>query len=220
MNKAVILKIAGIIIVTFLVMIAAIFFLYPKLNEEKYDQIVDEFEQKQEEVFQNYSQDVPQEAERARYSGLNANINEVAQQNLASVVDSSFYELPDSLAPKDSVYSMMLNKAGNQIKQLEENELRLHGLIDSLYAEIDQLEMKIDSLQNSEPKEEQLDPAEFAERIKSLLNLEDEQLSPILENMNNEQIVKLYFAGGTIQRQKILRALEAKKAAEIMTEIM
>ncbi len=65
-----------------------------------------------------------------------------------------------------------------------------------------------------------MDKEEFAVRIKSLLNLEDDELSPILENLNTDQIVKLYYAGGTIQRQKILRALEAKKAAEIMTEIM
>lgn len=220
MNKAAIFKIVGIIIVPFMVMLAAIFFLYPKINEDKYEQIVQEFEQKQEEQFQNYGQDVSLGNSQTKYSGVVPTMNEVDRPENNSLSDTGKFVLPDSAVQHDSLYSGFITKADNQIKQLENNELRLHGLIDSLYAEIDQLEMKVDSLQNAESMEEKVDPAQFTERIKSLLNLEDDELSPILENLTNNQIVRLYYAGGTIQRQKILRALEAKKAAEIMTEIM
>jgi hypothetical protein len=223
MNKTVILKLAGFIIIPFLVMLAGIFFLYPKLNEDKYDEIVKEFELKQEEQLQSMTSDLPPvNYEPRRYASTEevAAQNNVVQQSSFANVDSALFQRTDSLVQKDSLYQQLLVKADKNINQLEKNELRLHGVIDSLYAELDRLEMKLDSLENIESDAETVNMEEFAVRIKSLLNLEDDELSPILENLSTDQIVKLYYAGGTIQRQKILRALEAKKAAEIMTEIM
>lgn len=227
MNKTVVLKIAGFIIVPFLVMLAGIFFLYPKINEDKYEEIVNEFELKQEEELQSMTTDLPpiQHVPRQTASSENGTSRPVAQsgfvqQNSFATVDSALFQRADSLVQKDSLYKQLLLKADKNIQHLEQNELRLHGVIDSLYAELDRLEMKVDSLENAETEVENVDTEEFAVRIKSLLNLEDDELSPILENLSTDQIVKLYYAGGTLQRQKILRALEAKKAAEIMTEIM
>lgn len=227
MNKTVILKIAGFIVIPFLVMLAGIFFLYPKINEDKYEEIVQEFELKQEEQLQSMASDLPTvhyEPRRTASTGGTMNRptpqNSLVQQNSIATIDSALFQRPDSLVQKDSLYKQLLLKADKNIQNLEQNELRLHGVIDSLYAELDRLEMKVDSLENTESEVDNVNNEEFAVRIKSLLNLEDDELSPILENLNTDQIVKLYYAGGTIQRQKILRALEAKKAAEIMTEIM
>jgi len=113
-----------------------------------------------------------------------------------------------------------MGQSFNTVEMFEENEMRLHGVIDSLYVRIDQLEQLVDSLQNPVEENNELDPAEFTERVKSLLNLEEDELGPILKNMTKGQIVRLYNGGGTIQRQKILRSMEADKAAELMTEIM
>lgn len=61
---------------------------------------------------------------------------------------------------------------------------------------------------------------DFSERVKSLLNLDEGELAPIVNKMSNGQLVRLYRGGGNIQREKLLRSLEPERAAEIMNEIM
>ncbi len=211
MNKVTILKITGILLVPFLIMLGGVFFLYPHLNEEKYDEIVETFEQQQEESFNEGA------------------FSYKPGDNKQDTVSGTF---SDSVATQSSMDSLSVDTAYiagevesmgqslNTVEMFEENEIRLHGVIDSLYVRIDQLEQLVDSLQNPVEENNELDPAEFTERVKSLLNLEEDELGPILKNMTKGQIVRLYNGGGTIQRQKILRSMEADKAAELMTEIM
>jgi len=211
MNKVTILKITGILLVPFLIMLGGVFFLYPHLNEEKYNEIVETFEQQQEESFNEGA------------------FSYKPGDNKQDTVSGTF---SDSVATQSSMDSLSVDTAYiagevesmgqslNTVEMFEENEIRLHGVIDSLYVRIDQLEQLVDSLQNPIEENNELDPTEFADRVKSLLNLEEEELGPILKNMTKGQIVRLYNGGGTIQRQKILRSLEADKAAELMTEIM
>jgi len=211
MNKVTILKITGILLVPFLIMLGGVFFLYPHMNEEKYNEIVETFEQQQEESFNEGA------------------FSYKPGDNKQDTVSGTF---SDSVATQSSMDSLSVDTAYiagevesmgqslNTVEMFEENEIRLHGVIDSLYVRIDQLEQLVDSLQNPIEENNELDPTEFADRVKSLLNLEEEELGPILKNMTKGQIVRLYNGGGTIQRQKILRSLEADKAAELMTEIM
>jgi len=192
-------------------MLGGVFFLYPHLNEEKYNEIVETFEQQQEESFNEGA------------------FSYKPGDNKQDTVSGTF---SDSVATQSSMDSLSVDTAYiagevesmgqslNTVEMFEENEIRLHGVIDSLYVRIDQLEQLVDSLQNPIEENNELDPTEFADRVKSLLNLEEEELGPILKNMTKGQIVRLYNGGGTIQRQKILRSLEADKAAELMTEIM
>ncbi|MAO63683.1 MAG: hypothetical protein CL666_01655 [Balneola sp.] len=213
MNKAAILKITGAILVTFIVMVVAIFFLYPKINEEEYTQMVSEFEAQQEQVLQSESQQYsvsevdPSAYQTAGFAGSDLGLDSAS-------ISSGNTTLPDSLMVIDREQYQL------KLKEMENNEIRLHSLIDSLYAEIDQLDQQLTGMAEASSEKEELDPAEFTERVKSLLNLEEDELSPILQQMTNEQVVRLYFGGGTIQRQKILRSLEPKRAAELMTEIM
>ncbi|MEO1022657.1 MAG: hypothetical protein AAFW89_08935 [Bacteroidota bacterium] len=102
---------------------------------------------------------------------------------------------------------------------------KLAGLseVDSLYRVIDYLEYQIDSLVNREviiAQEMQRKEEEFTSRVKSLLNLEEDQLGPILEKMNNEQLLRLYTNGSSTQREKILRVVKPAKAAQLIAEIM
>lgn len=203
MNKAAILKIAGILIVPFILMMVGAFFLYPYLNEEKYDEIKSNFDSQQEEEFDN---------------SLQASNSNRTERNIstAALSDSAGVDMQGDLLSD----SLQITGAGIDIQKIQDNEIRLHGMIDSLYSVIDRMEIKIDSLQNPVEQKRELDPAEFTERVKSLLNLEEEELSPILTKMTREQIVRLYNGAGTLQRQKILRSLSSDKAAELMTEIM
>lgn len=215
MNKSAILKIAGILIVPFIIMLVGVFFLYPKLNADKYNEIVSNFEQQQEENFENELQNGRNPGQVSQKEMGEGSISDSIAIGENVAVDSSLYgmEMADSLQTTTA-------EAEPIIQRFEQNEIRLHGIIDSLYAHIEELEIIVDSLQNPVEEKPTLDPKEFAERVKSLLNLEEGELSPILAKMSKEQIVRLYNGGGTIQRQKILRSLDADKAAELMTEIM
>lgn len=211
MNKSAIIKILGLLLVPFILMVAGAFFLYPQLNEEKYNEIVSTFEEQQEKNFENDLQN-----ERKNTTGNRQELG------VDTFIDSLNVEKADSLnsfIATDSLRSLA-GQTGSEFQRFEQNEIRLHTIIDSLYVQIEKLEVEIDSLRNPVAEKAELDPQEFAERVKSLLNLEEEELSPILAKMSQEQIVRLYNGGGTIQRQKILRSLDADKAAELMTEIM
>ncbi|MCP9291892.1 hypothetical protein [Gracilimonas sediminicola] len=191
MNKAVILKIAGLITVPLLVMIVAMYFLYPYINKEEYNELVQAQEEKLDAEFEAL--------------GL------PAQEDSVVAVLSDTTMVMDSVAV-DTLVTDELQLA------LEENTL-LHKRVDSLIAEIEVLKANQPEETDAEDIQE-LSKEEFAQRIKSLLNLEEDDLAPILEKMTNEQLVRLYNGGGTIQREKILRSLNSDKAAKLMTEIM
>jgi transcriptional regulator of heat shock response len=60
----------------------------------------------------------------------------------------------------------------------------------------------------------------FKDRVKSLLNLEEDEMAPILDKMTSKQLVRLYKEAGNTQREKILRALKSDQAARLITEVM
>ncbi|MGN8226754.1 hypothetical protein [Gracilimonas sp. BCB1] len=191
MNKAVILKIAGLITVPLLVMIVAMYFLYPYINKEDYQELVQTQQEKLDSEFDALG--IPAQG------------------------DSVIAVLSDTTVVMDSVAIDTL--VNNELQlALEENTL-LHKRVDSLIAEIEMLRANQPEETGTEDIQE-LSKEEFAQRIKSLLNLEEDDLAPILEKMTNEQLVRLYNGGGTIQREKILRSLNSDKAAKLMTEIM
>ena len=95
--------------------------------------------------------------------------------------------------------------------------------VDSLYLVIEYLEYQIDSLVNREviiAEQIKQEEEEFKSRVKSLLNLEEGELGPILEKMNSDQLIRLYTNGSSTQREKILRVVKPSKAAQLIAEIM
>ncbi|MFP8488658.1 hypothetical protein ACKGJO_06100 [Gracilimonas sp. Q87] len=214
MSKSAILKIAGIVLIPFILMLVGAFFLYPQLNEEKFNEIVTNFEEQQEEQFKNDLQKERNTNAVNQKVISKESLSDSMEVYVTTEVDSvNIEELPDSI-------QNITSKTESEIHRFEQSEIRLHGIIDSLYAVIEELEAQIELLSNPVEEKTELDPKEFSERVKSLLNLEEDELRPILEKMTKDQIVRLYDGGGTIQRQKILRSLGADEAAELMTEIM
>jgi Mg/Co/Ni transporter MgtE len=61
---------------------------------------------------------------------------------------------------------------------------------------------------------------EFSERVKSLLNLDEEDLTPIASQMTQQELVKIYQTSSNLQREKLLRSLTPERAAKLMQEIM
>ena len=192
MNKVAIVKIAGFLVVPILVMLVVIYFLYPLLNSDKYDMIV-------------------------RTNG--------------SMVDSAMI---DSLAQLDSLAhadSLDIYKQLNIDNKIAESEERWINKVDSLTRMIYVLNSRLEGLESAKQSEVAPQQASnssstamsdeaFKERVKSLLNLEEGDMAPILEKMTKEQLVQLYREAGNTQREKILRALNSDRAAQLITEIM
>ena len=61
-----------------------------------------------------------------------------------------------------------------------------------------------------------VNPNNFEDELKGVLNLDDKQLSPIIQAMKIEKVAELYQNSNTNQKQKILRNLEPAKAAIIL----
>ena len=193
MNKVAIVKIAGFLVVPILLMLVVIYFLYPLLNSTKYDLIV-------------------------RTNG--------------TMVDSAMI---DSLAQLDSLAhadSLDIYRQLNIDDRIAETEERWINKVDSLTQMVYVLNSRLEGLENgSQPNSESgaaqneqasaaVDDEAFKDRIKSLLNLEENQMAPILEKMTQQQLVQLYREAGNTQREKILRALNSDRAARLITEIM
>lgn len=172
----------------FAVTTVVIFFVYPHLNEEKYEQIMSNIEQE------------------------------------------------ESISDTDLEYiGGEFDYLNNELEQLREEERRLAGVIDSLTAVSEELNAEIEAQTVALQETTQAQDAgqgtglltandeneeDFSERIKSLLNLDEHELAPIVNQMTQAELVRLYKGAGNIQREKLLRSLEPNQAAELMKEVM
>ena len=204
MNKSAFIKIAGILLGTFIVITIAIFFLYPYLNTQKYEQIQAERDQRSlPGEFQSSDSD---SVAIAGFNSLEADSAfEQNKEYLRMKVDSL-------IAANDSL-TQKLNSATNSLKNFE-SALGQTGVEDSRLADIAEGNMAEFVAASVEPEEE------FAERVKSLLNLDEEDLTPIANQMTQQELVKIYSNSGNIQREKLLRSLSPERATKLMQEIM
>lgn len=60
----------------------------------------------------------------------------------------------------------------------------------------------------------------LSERVKSLLNLDEEELAEIVKHLDESQLLMLYRYSGNIQREKLLRSLAPGRAAKLMRTVM
>lgn len=173
-------------------MLVAAYFAFPYLNEEKYQEIVEEY--KIAEPVSGYEE---------------AGILSDDEEDL--VVKGEIEKLQATI---DSLKTL-----NEQLKQEFEDSLKA---IQEMQPEnIEQATVEAETI-SDEITDENTSVAgeDFTERVKSLLNLDEESLSPILNKMTNEQLVRLYGGAGGIQREKLLRSLDPERAAKLMTEVM
>ncbi|MCC5914337.1 MAG: hypothetical protein JJU46_08190 [Balneolaceae bacterium] len=191
------LKIVGIFFGVFLVVQIAVFIAYPYLNEDGFRAVQEQFEE--------------------------ANKDEGSFGDDREFISGEFESLDD------------------RIRSFYEKEEKLEGKLDSLMALNDELRSEIEELKQSNEEmasgsgdgadeaaaefvaaadEAPENREEFSERVKSLLNLDEEDLGPIVNQLSNDQLVQLYYGAGSIQREKLLRSLNSERAAEIMKKIM
>jgi len=201
MNKSVIMKIAGILAGSFLVITVATFFLYPYLNEENYEQIQNERLEKKSAVDEGISAGTA-ETSLARLDFLSDGLgtSEEFDQMLQGKIDSLLVENSELKAELDSVK--------NEMALLEES-LRE----ESAYADGERIGGEMVNASDEQQEE-------FSERVKSLLNLDEDELKPIANQMSQSELVRIYRSSGNLHREKLLRSLSAERAAKLMREIM
>jgi hypothetical protein len=215
MNKSALIKIAGILVVSFIIVTIVTFFLYPYLNEQKYEEI-------QTERSERYPSDVLEGG--ATEDGLPAfegqenrpvSMAEAGSDSLFTTNrDSSLVAMIDSLMAVNDSLSQKLDSAQVVMTNLE-NALVATGADEEQLDEVRQGNDDVEFIAAAEePKEA------FSERVKSLLNLDEEDLTPIANQMTQEELVKIYTSSGNIQREKLLRSLSPERAAKLMQEIM
>lgn len=122
------------------------------------------------------------------------------------------------------------------VEELSDKVKELRGTVDSLkqkesdyLAAIDSLK-EINSMKKNKPSgpddripdekkpEEQMQAKKDA--AKSLLNLDEEDLIPIVNLLTEKQLIDLYSFASAMQKEKLLRSLEPQKAAKILNKVM
>lgn len=213
MNKSTLIKIAGILVGSFAVITVATFFLYPYINEDKHEQVQaergdrlppEDIEKSSDpDLSANYNDD---EASSDEYTAGSDSVLVEDKSPLMMKIDSLF-AANDSLTQQFDSAKISLNNLENALRELGADENQL----DQVRRGTEDVEFLAAA---QEPKEE------FSERVKSLLNLDEEELTPIANQMTQQELVKIYSNSGNIQREKLLRSLSAERAAKLMKEIM
>lgn len=113
-----------------------------------------------------------------------------------------------------------LNK---QVKNLQLTIDSLKGTEDKYIRQIDSLQNHIEQLkleQKQAEKTKKITAKKLNNVSKSLLKLGENALAPIVNLLDNEQLVMLYKEASNIQRAKLLRSLKPDKAASILKQVM
>lgn len=154
------------------------------------------------------------------------------QQELAAketeTPEQSFFD-PDSYSPKN-VESLRKQLGAMQgvIDSLKQREAGYAGQVDSLNAYIVDLERQQEALENTPGGDtvqeaaaaESEEAANSAEVSKSLLNMDEDELAPIINLLDDNRLVSLYNAASNMQRAKLLRTLKPDRAAKILKKVM
>jgi len=64
------------------------------------------------------------------------------------------------------------------------------------------------------------DDEAIRQRVNSLLNLDEEEMMPIVSELSSEQLQTLYRVASNQQREKLLRSLPPNRAARLMQEVL
>lgn len=206
MNRVTLL-IIGLLILSFLGMLVAFYFYYPQIDEEKFTEITSAVTEKDSTFTSTF--DVP-------YIGTYDDItNQVEyllneQMTLQSTVDS-LNNLKEEL-----IANLSELQDGSSVSG-EASQGDMNGMEDQTGRQAEQQPKNLfGDKETVQPDDEEA----FADRVKSLLNLDEEELAPILSKLNNDQLTRLYRNAGNIQREKLLRSLNPDRAARLMESIM
>ena len=119
-----------------------------------------------------------------------------------------------------------LERLKAQLAGMQGKEVQDQAVIDSLYQLSQDQEMQIVALEgriNGLTRQQasiQRTQDSVAVVARSLLNLDEDELGPIVNRLSDKLLVDLYQSSRTIQREKLLRSLEPGKAATLLRRVM
>lgn len=170
---------AGAFIGSFVVILIAVYFLFPYLNPDKAASVK----------------------------------NSSSQTNRESTFDPNRY----SLQAVDSLNQAISTLQG-RVDTLQDSVNFKQQIIDSL-----KLEMETGKGEpTTQPVAQKIveDFPEIEEATKPLLSLDEDVLAPIVDLLEEQQLISLYRKGSGRQREKLLRSLKPEKAARILKKVM
>lgn len=176
-----ILKTAGKFVGVFLVILIAMYFLYPFIQPQ--DQ-----------------QDTSEEDKWGR----------------SDLANSPFIY---SLEASDSLKTQ-INELQRTIDSLTSLRQEHQEKVDSLAQLASEMDEEPEENDAAEPGGEIASAEQFKDISRSLLELDEEELSPILDRLDNYELIGLYKSANNMQRSKMLRSLGSDKAAVILKEII
>lgn len=229
MDRSKIIKYTGFVFGSFIVITVIVFFLYPYLNEKKYGEIV---ESSEPEITSKESTDDLRLGGEFEYLSERISFYKKEQTRLLAIIDSlknnneeikREYEkqiadlLEQNAEMETAVAQTPIQQTPVQQQQQQPQPATPQPAQAQFVANTGNNMANPGNMGMEMNQEEQ---EEFFDRVKSFLNLDEEELAPIVSKLDNEELVRLYRGGGTIQREKLLRSLKPDRAAEIMKEIM
>ena len=196
-----ILKILGFIFLPLIPMAVAVYFLFPYINQEKHNKVSEKHEDK---------------------VAVGDSTNSVSLEDSVDV--ETIGEDFATVKERAKVFQQTVQKLRTDIDSMTTAN-------DSLKQELAAKQKKIAELQNGNQPQNQGNAEltsnstdttgeNFSEKIKSLLDLDVERLTPILSNMDDKQLVRIFKAGSGLQRKKLLRSLKSERAAKLMKEVL
>lgn len=198
---------AGGFLGSFLVLLAIMYLIYPYLHPEQAEQVASEYSELSGNSFETESYS-PEAVD-----ALNRQIT-----NLQTTIDS----LNDRNGKYAQTIDSLEGRLGELTAAFEEQNTQQPERAEDTSAGEEEAPVELDS---GDPRQvsEQVTGAsrEELEAIsKSLLRMDEDALSPIVNLLEDEQLISIYNTGSSLQREKLLRALEPKKAAEILKKVM
>lgn len=179
----------------------AAYFLYPYINKKEYQKIKDKY--KNEVVLGDSTQIDSAGSGKVKTIGEDfATLKERTQAFQKKIVQLK--SQIDSLTTVNDSLEKIVNARKQQLATAKEDSL---GNSDT-------------STTKGAKKLTEITGKKLADNVKSLLALDLEDLSPILNKMDDNELLRLYKVGSSLERKKLLRALESKRAAKLMKELM
>lgn len=136
---------------------------------------------------------------------------EIEANNTESIDDTE--QTIDSPAATTSV-----NERIETLSDADRRSIHYEAAIDSLHRELSQIKDEYE--QRLRDQESSFKNEELESTAKTLLNLEQETLTPIANQLEHEQLMKLYRAANNMQKQKLLGALKPDKASKIIKQAL
>lgn len=184
---------------SFLISFGTFLYLYPQMNPD---------------VFEALKKDV--EIQNIRQTGYTDALTFLKDRFELATVVAPAVDTVKAAVKQDSVVTAVLPDPNLALERAR-NE-KLTQSLDSLNREVARLK-QTHTTELADLRKRVLPVFSTADN-KSLLNLDDEELKPILRQLNQRQIQAIYLDANASQREKLLRNLNPEAAARLLSEII